>query len=273
MFCFLPCSPWSCLCWADVQFWRSRKSLEGLSVRSVFFNVFQSLIVLLYILDNETNTMVIVMVFVGLLIDLWKVTKVVEIKIDRENLIAGFVPRLTFVDRPSYVQTSTKEYDKVRIMFPYLCWIHVRSSMLGLQPCRWRSSISGASSSRSLLGTGCTPFSTRSTKAGTPFCLVCATGSSWRLVSVGGLGRLCSQKWASGLCFEGSGVGVGSSEIYRTFPLQFFVLLLSFFLKSTRHSYCMCFLEWFSRLTVFIVVQLFCHMLFSLHSESIAWAL
>lgn len=38
---------------ADVQFWRSRKTLEGLSVRSVFFNVFQSLIVLLYILDNE----------------------------------------------------------------------------------------------------------------------------------------------------------------------------------------------------------------------------
>lgn len=50
---------------ADVQFWRSRKSLEGLSVRSVFFNVFQSFVVLLYILDNETNTVVIISVFVG----------------------------------------------------------------------------------------------------------------------------------------------------------------------------------------------------------------
>ena len=71
------------------------------------------MIVLLYILDNETNTMVIIMIFIGLLIDLWKVTKVVEIRIDKDNLIAGFVPRLTFVDRPSYVETSTKEYDKV----------------------------------------------------------------------------------------------------------------------------------------------------------------
>ena len=132
----------------------------------------------MYILDNETNTMVIIMVFVGLLIDLWKVTKVVEIKIDRENLIAGFVPRLTFVDRPSYVQTSTKEYDKVHIMFPSLCLIHARSSVSDLQPCRWRSNISGVSCSRSLLGTGYTPFSTRSTKAGTHFCSVCATGSS-----------------------------------------------------------------------------------------------
>nr|CAD7425293.1 unnamed protein product [Timema monikensis] len=33
----------------DIQFWNNRKSLEGLSVRSVFFNVFQSLIVLLYV--------------------------------------------------------------------------------------------------------------------------------------------------------------------------------------------------------------------------------
>ena len=49
----------------DVQFWRSRKSLEGLSVRSVFFNVFQSFVVLLYILDNETNTVVIISIFVG----------------------------------------------------------------------------------------------------------------------------------------------------------------------------------------------------------------
>ena len=49
----------------DVQFWRSRKTLEGLSVRSVFFNVFQSLVVLLYILDHETNYVIIVSVFVG----------------------------------------------------------------------------------------------------------------------------------------------------------------------------------------------------------------
>ena len=49
----------------DVQFWRNRKSLEGLSVRSVFFNVFQSFVVLLYILDNETNYVIIVSVFIG----------------------------------------------------------------------------------------------------------------------------------------------------------------------------------------------------------------
>ena len=96
-----------------MQFWRSRKSLEGLSVRSVFFNVFQSLVVLLYILDNETNMIVIISVFIGLCIDFWKVTKVVNIRLDRENLIAGVLPRIVLVDMPSYTQSSTKQYDMV----------------------------------------------------------------------------------------------------------------------------------------------------------------
>jgi len=49
----------------------------------------------------------------GLCIELWKVTKVVSIRIDWENKIAGVLPRLTYVDRPSY-ESSTKEYDMVR---------------------------------------------------------------------------------------------------------------------------------------------------------------
>ena len=65
----------------DIQFWRTRKSLEGLSVRSVFFNIFQSLIVLLYVFDNEANTMVRISVCVGMLIELWKVPKVLNFEV------------------------------------------------------------------------------------------------------------------------------------------------------------------------------------------------
>jgi Cleft lip and palate transmembrane protein 1 (CLPTM1) len=60
----------------DIQFWNNRKSLEGLSVRSVFFNVFQSTVVLLYVLDNDTNTVVRISCFVGLGIEIWKIHKV-----------------------------------------------------------------------------------------------------------------------------------------------------------------------------------------------------
>lgn len=42
----------------------------------MFFNVFQSVVVLLYVLDNETNFVIKVSCFVGLGIELWKITKV-----------------------------------------------------------------------------------------------------------------------------------------------------------------------------------------------------
>jgi hypothetical protein len=131
----------------DVQFWRSRKTLEGLSVRSVFFNVFQSLVVLLYIMDNETNYVIIVSVFVGLLIEVWKVTKVVEIKIDRRNLIGGVIPRITFVDRPSY-QSSTKKYDIMAfkylgiVLFPLFIGYGIYS-LLYLEHKGWYSFVLG----------------------------------------------------------------------------------------------------------------------------------
>ena len=98
---------------ADIQFWRTRESLAGLSVRSVFFNVFQSLIVLLYILDSETNAVIIISCFIGLLIDVWKITKVCKVSLNTENRFLGVLPRITLSDQPSYVESSTKEYDRV----------------------------------------------------------------------------------------------------------------------------------------------------------------
>merc|ERR1719273_352218 len=102
----------------DIQFWNNRKSLEGLSVRSVFFNVFQSLVVLLYVLDNETNTLIKVSCFVGLAIEIWKIHKVVDFSIDAENAILGIIPRLSFKDKGDYVESGTKMYD--RMAFRYL---------------------------------------------------------------------------------------------------------------------------------------------------------
>lgn len=103
----------------DIQFWNNRQSLEGLSVRSVFFNVFQSTVVLLYVLDNETNVMVRISCFIGLMIEIWKINKVMDVKINREQRIFG-IPKLSFTDKGSYVESSTREYDT--LAFRYLSW-------------------------------------------------------------------------------------------------------------------------------------------------------
>jgi len=104
----------------DIQFWKSRKTLEGLSVRSIFFSVFQSLIVLLYVLDNETNFVVVCSCGVGMLIELWKITKVIDIKIHPTKRIGPF-PCPTFTDKSTYVESETKVYD--RMAFRYLSWL------------------------------------------------------------------------------------------------------------------------------------------------------
>ncbi|KAJ1519561.1 hypothetical protein ONE63_004839 [Megalurothrips usitatus] len=104
----------------DIQFWNNRQSLEGLSVRSVFFNVFQSLVVLLYVLDNDTNTVVRISVGIGLLIEIWKIHKVIDIKINREQKLFGIFPRVSFADKGSYTESSTKQYDM--LAFRYLSW-------------------------------------------------------------------------------------------------------------------------------------------------------
>ncbi|XP_030031236.2 LOW QUALITY PROTEIN: cleft lip and palate transmembrane protein 1 homolog [Manduca sexta] len=103
----------------DIQFWNNRQSLEGLSVRSVFFNVFQSTVVLLYVLDNETNVMVRISCFIGLIIEIWKINKVMDVKINREQRVFG-IPKITFTDKGSYVESSTKQYDM--LAFQYLSW-------------------------------------------------------------------------------------------------------------------------------------------------------
>jgi len=102
----------------DIQFWKNKKSMGGLSVRSVFFNVFQNLIVMLYVFDNDTNTVIKISCFVGLCIELWKVTKVQDVSFDFENKIMGFLPRVKLDDKKDYTDSGTKEYD--RMAFKYL---------------------------------------------------------------------------------------------------------------------------------------------------------
>jgi len=43
------------------------------------------------------------------------------VKVDRQNLIFGVIPRISFADKGSYVESSTREYD--RMAFRYLSWV------------------------------------------------------------------------------------------------------------------------------------------------------
>ncbi|KFD56198.1 hypothetical protein M514_02976 [Trichuris suis] len=105
----------------DIMFWRKRESLEGLSVRSLLFNMTVSVIVFLYVLDNDTNFIIRASIFFGLLIDAWKVPKCLDISLDWQNRWFGAIPKLCVREKTSYVESSTKEYDVMA--FKYLSWV------------------------------------------------------------------------------------------------------------------------------------------------------
>uniref|UniRef100_A0A915DAJ4 Cleft lip and palate associated transmembrane protein n=1 Tax=Ditylenchus dipsaci TaxID=166011 RepID=A0A915DAJ4_9BILA len=105
----------------DIQFWRTRKSLEGLSVRSVLFNVFQSVIVFLYICDNDSSWVIKMSIGFGLLIEMWKIPKCLNVEFNHEEKWFGIIPKVKFSDKGSYVESATKAYDQ--LAFKYLSWV------------------------------------------------------------------------------------------------------------------------------------------------------
>ncbi|GJJ73318.1 hypothetical protein EMPS_05676 [Entomortierella parvispora] len=107
----------------DIAFWKDKKGTAGLSVRSIFLDIAQQIIVFAYLMDNnqETSYMILFGQGVGLAIELWKVKK--ALKVDIVPATTGMWPyRLHFnTSEPlTDLESKTKEYDEEA--FKYLSW-------------------------------------------------------------------------------------------------------------------------------------------------------
>ncbi|KAF9294877.1 hypothetical protein BGZ88_003202 [Linnemannia elongata] len=107
----------------DIAFWKDKKGTAGLSVRSIFLDIAQQIIVFLYLMDNNTETsyMILIGQAVGLAIELWKVKK--ALKVDIVPATTGMLPwRLHFnTSEPlTDLEEKTKEYDEEA--FKYLTY-------------------------------------------------------------------------------------------------------------------------------------------------------
>lgn len=99
----------------DIQFWRKKKSMEGLSVRTLYINLISNVIIFLYLIDNETSWLVLGSVGVGLLIEGWKVTRAVHVSVHKWKGL----PYIKLADKNSY-SNSTKQHDIDAMK--YLSW-------------------------------------------------------------------------------------------------------------------------------------------------------
>jgi len=112
---------------ADVSHWRKKNELVGVSVRTIMANVVVQAIILLYLLDNsvETSWMILFGQGTGILIEMWKVTKAVDIRIGQAPVGSVIPYKLVITDKHVLTEDEkkTQEYDK--LAFKYVSWVTI----------------------------------------------------------------------------------------------------------------------------------------------------
>jgi hypothetical protein len=65
----------------DISFWRNRKGFDGVSLRTLCLSCVFQLVIILYLADNDTVWLVIATSSLGLLIDVWKITRAITVTV------------------------------------------------------------------------------------------------------------------------------------------------------------------------------------------------
>ena len=98
---------------SDINFWRGKKSMEGLSRKTILWRAFSQSVIFFYLMDEETSLLVLIPAGVGALIEIWKVTKALHITF-------SFSTGISF-GADSALEASTAELDFTAMK--YLSWV------------------------------------------------------------------------------------------------------------------------------------------------------
>jgi len=112
---------------SDIAHYRKKKDNVGISVRTILSNVFMQTVIFLYLMDNSQNTswMILGSQAVGILIELWKITTIVNVRV-REAPPGSLIPfRVAFEDKHKLSETEekTKEYDEIAFKYMYIAGV------------------------------------------------------------------------------------------------------------------------------------------------------
>ncbi|KAJ5936079.1 hypothetical protein N7454_005377 [Penicillium verhagenii] len=111
----------------DISHWRKKKDNVGTSVRTILANVFMQAVIFLYLMDNSDNTswMILASQGFGILLEAWKVTKTVDVRLrpPPADSFFSFLPYvIVFEDKHKLSETEerTKEYDEIAFRYLYI---------------------------------------------------------------------------------------------------------------------------------------------------------
>lgn len=109
---------------SDISHWRHKKDNVGISVRTILANVFMQTIIFLYLMDNSDGTswMILLGQGMGILIEAWKITKTVDVRVRPADDGSWLPYKVTFEDKHKLSETEqkTKEYDEIAFRYLYL---------------------------------------------------------------------------------------------------------------------------------------------------------
>lgn len=93
---------------SEIEFWKGRESLKGLSTNMLLYNFVSSIVILLYLLDTgETSWAVWLPMCAGIFIEFWKLTKGFDIK-----LLPNY-PFISFKGKEAHKEGDTDQLDNV----------------------------------------------------------------------------------------------------------------------------------------------------------------
>ena len=109
---------------SDVSHWRKKKDNVGVSFRTILANVAMQTIIFLYLVDNSEGTswMILMSQGMGIVLEAWKVTKTVNVRL-RETPPDSLLPyALKFEDKHQLSETEkkTEEYDQIAFKYMYI---------------------------------------------------------------------------------------------------------------------------------------------------------
>jgi len=112
---------------SDIAHYRKKKDNVGISVRSILANVFMQTVIFLYLIDQSQNTswMILGGQAVGIVIEFWKITTVVNVRV-RPAAPGSLLPyQISFEDKHKLSETEekTKEYDEIAFKYMYIAGI------------------------------------------------------------------------------------------------------------------------------------------------------
>ena len=109
---------------SDISHWRNKKDNVGISIRSILANVFMQTVIFLYLMDNSEGTswMILLGQGMGILLEAWKITKTVDVRIRPASQDSLLPYKITFEDKHKLSETEekTKEYDEIAFRYLYL---------------------------------------------------------------------------------------------------------------------------------------------------------